>query len=544
MTEKSRESGCDLEPSETSTDPEGHGARAAASDARPEAPPSPAEVDSDAAALPPTADAFSTGSAIETHLAPKPSSPMPVSDVNPATWQSASAGDDTVDIGPVARSTDGAALEGNVSEAARAAGGAHPSPLDTTDDDGDERPTRSYGLAAPNEETPAIATPFAPEEAPLSSTVDSDSVDASSLMDEPPLDDEGEARSPLADGSVPNDRVRLLTADDTATALRLLHSHSLDADTAAGSDATPREPLPEARAETLPDVDETLNARTAATASADESVQSEPAVAGSGAPQCSTQSDVTKREAGSSRRDSAVPRPSGASKATLPPIEAASPVPDKTRSFTWVGVAAAATLLTAWWFISPLHAPPAGSGTEPPTGASHLDLPRPPEPERQEPARASVETQRAAPDVPTPSTPPGVEADANDAGLPDAGTPWLRAAPSAVAPEPAPISSAPAPGTGDEAAGTPSETDKEVARAALREAALSAGRCRIQGDPSGWTRITITFESSGQVSFAKILKEPFKDTHTAECVEGRMRKITVPPFDGGPWTLAYPIEVF
>jgi hypothetical protein len=85
--------------------------------------------------------------------------------------------------------------------------------------------------------------------------------------------------------------------------------------------------------------------------------------------------------------------------------------------------------------------------------------------------------------------------------------------------------------------------DKAAASAALQVAESQAAACRSAGDPSGTTRVVVTFAPSGRVTSATVSGAPFAGTATGGCIAGRFRSAQVPPFEGNYVTVTKTVLV-
>ncbi|MFO0549481.1 MAG: hypothetical protein U0271_13905 [Polyangiaceae bacterium] len=87
------------------------------------------------------------------------------------------------------------------------------------------------------------------------------------------------------------------------------------------------------------------------------------------------------------------------------------------------------------------------------------------------------------------------------------------------------------------------EFDKNAANAALGGASGSAAGCKQEGDPSGRARVSVTFAPSGRVTQAVVDGPPFAGTATGSCISRVFKKVTVPPFSGGPMTVTKTVSI-
>jgi hypothetical protein len=78
--------------------------------------------------------------------------------------------------------------------------------------------------------------------------------------------------------------------------------------------------------------------------------------------------------------------------------------------------------------------------------------------------------------------------------------------------------------------------DRSAVGAGYRKVRASIQSCRQPDGPTGPGHITVSFEPDGSVSSAVLDHDGarFKGTPTGDCIEGRYRSISVPPFDAGP----------
>jgi predicted Zn finger-like uncharacterized protein len=88
------------------------------------------------------------------------------------------------------------------------------------------------------------------------------------------------------------------------------------------------------------------------------------------------------------------------------------------------------------------------------------------------------------------------------------------------------------PGSG----GTP--FNKGAAIAALSSAASACSGCKRPDGPTGPGKVTVTFAPSGRVTSALITGGSYGGTAVGGCVASVFRRAKVPPFDGGPVTVA------
>ena len=395
--------------------------------------------------------------------------------------------------------------------------------------------TATHQACPPLPESPPLTvvstTGQRPDGAPMS---------AGLLMDEPPHDEESDPFASLNPLTPSPAQVSLVTADDTAEALRRMRAQSESAtkvDIGRGARLSAANRELEATSESIQPVVTTTTQESTQLGDVQVVESVEPGGLVASTPESASPSmfeDEQHRTAGldASRR------------ATRPDlvISAAtkSPTPNKggsTRT-AWGGATVAFTIAAAWWFISPPNAPAPDNTTE--NGAAPPFAGASPSPisqqshdnrtvtSRRMPQHTGAIGKNAADDQPVDQRPIGD------------GKPTIVASHGKNSPLPTVDEEDPKHSGEVEA----KPLDKEAARAALREAAMAAGRCRIQGDPSGWTRVTVRFENSGRVKSAQVLLEPFKDTHTAHCIEAKVSAITVSPFDGAEVTMTHPIEVF
>jgi hypothetical protein len=65
-------------------------------------------------------------------------------------------------------------------------------------------------------------------------------------------------------------------------------------------------------------------------------------------------------------------------------------------------------------------------------------------------------------------------------------------------------------------------------------AAGAAASCKQADDPSGSSRVSVTFAPSGRVVSARVVGGPFQGTRTGGCIAAAFRSANVPPFSGDP----------
>ena len=190
----------------------------------------------------------------------------------------------------------------------------------------------------------------------------------------------------------------------------------------------------------------------------------------------------------------------------------------------------------------PAHPEPQteANAATPPTAAApavaHPDEPSiddPPAPEPTAPTAPTTPPRVAGPlpqISPPPTTPPA--------------TPVVTT-PPAVTAAPPPTTEPPPAATTAEAPPAPvgPEFDKAAATAALSAAAAEASTCRAEGDPSGQAHVSVTFANSGRVTSANVSGVPYAGTATGGCIAVKMRKATVPPFEGPPVTVFKTVNV-
>ncbi len=87
--------------------------------------------------------------------------------------------------------------------------------------------------------------------------------------------------------------------------------------------------------------------------------------------------------------------------------------------------------------------------------------------------------------------------------------------------------------------------DKHQAELELKRAQRSAESCAgvvTEQGPGGTAKLTLTFDPDGHVKDGSI-SAPFDGTKIGECALGAMKKVIVPPFDGGDETLDWEIDL-
>lgn len=177
------------------------------------------------------------------------------------------------------------------------------------------------------------------------------------------------------------------------------------------------------------------------------------------------------------------------------------------------------------------------------SGGAEKPLPPPPAPE---PAATPAAT-------PT-STPPSAAEPTGDStsGSGSAPAPEGAKSPPPSAPLPgAPASPSPGGGFADMFAqgakeaqpGGNGKFDAGLAKTALDDQLLSAGRCREPGGPMGMTRVAVTFAPSGAVSSATISDAPFAGTSVGNCISEAMKQARIKPFTGVPQTVTERVSI-
>ncbi len=78
--------------------------------------------------------------------------------------------------------------------------------------------------------------------------------------------------------------------------------------------------------------------------------------------------------------------------------------------------------------------------------------------------------------------------------------------------------------------------NRGAALAVLGRAALEAGRCRFDGDPTGTGRVRVTFDTDGLVSSVRV-PAPFRGTRAGDCIDDAFSGARIPEFRGSPVTL-------
>lgn len=202
----------------------------------------------------------------------------------------------------------------------------------------------------------------------------------------------------------------------------------------------------------------------------------------------------------------------------------------------WIALAllvVAAAAVAAFLMLRPTSAAPLPPAPNPTALAEAAPPPTPP----PEPA-AAPEPEPAATAQPEAAAP----AEPARADPAPATTPETSPTPAA---DPAPAAT---PGFADlfAAGAKRAEAERFDAKAAKRalDALLpEAARCRERGGPVGITRITVTFEPSGNVSSAIVHDAPLAGTSTGACISSVFRRATVKPFTGLPGNVVQHISI-
>lgn len=85
--------------------------------------------------------------------------------------------------------------------------------------------------------------------------------------------------------------------------------------------------------------------------------------------------------------------------------------------------------------------------------------------------------------------------------------------------------------------------DAGLAKTALDDQLLGAGRCREPGGPTGMTRVAVTFAPSGAVASATISDAPFAGTSVGNCITEAMKQARIKPFTGVPQTVTERVSI-
>ncbi len=300
------------------------------------------------------------------------------------------------------------------------------------------------------------------------------------LMDEPPLEEESERFPMVNQPAAPIARINLVTADDTAQALRLVRGEAMNlASRFADTEPTA---VPERVGGSLHPVVITPAFAPAAGAASDGDMPATP-----------------QQHAGNRGAESARQRNGSTGLA---------------RIGSWA-IGLALSVAAGWWIVSSLRSVPlrAHEQTLNPSGLLGGGVRK---------SRAGTLPSSSAGLFPftAGSAPETPRSDLGDAAMMPVPPIARRAEPPATS------------------------FDRDLARAALQAAAPRASRCRQRGDPTGIARVTVTFEPGGRAHWVRVLQGPFKDTNTALCIEARMADVSVPAFKGGRATISHPIRVF
>lgn len=108
-------------------------------------------------------------------------------------------------------------------------------------------------------------------------------------------------------------------------------------------------------------------------------------------------------------------------------------------------------------------------------------------------------------------------------------------APAVTMTEPGKAASATAGQAGD-------EFDRDAAKKALQAAADRAKGCKMPDGPTGTSKVTVTFATSGEVRDASV-GSPFAGTKVGTCIVRAFRLTKVPPFRGSPMTVAKSVAI-
>jgi hypothetical protein len=216
-----------------------------------------------------------------------------------------------------------------------------------------------------------------------------------------------------------------------------------------------------------------------------------------------------------------------------------SPIAKKASSgmALWLGLAAVVVVAGIWMLSRPSEE------------AAKQPEPKPPEPAAAqaepvaapaEPVAAPVAPQPAAPSSAAPPDEPKIEKQAEVA--PEPAPTRARPAP-APAPAPSPPPAAPVKVESSPSKDSDSLSPALAARVAISKNSLSAERCRQKPDPAGTAQAVVTFAPSGQVTAARVVDQ-YAGTHTAACVEERLKQVTMDGFSGESVTVRVPIQLY
>jgi hypothetical protein len=86
--------------------------------------------------------------------------------------------------------------------------------------------------------------------------------------------------------------------------------------------------------------------------------------------------------------------------------------------------------------------------------------------------------------------------------------------------------------------------DEVRASMALKAVTSEAGSCRGETDPTGQTKVVVTFAPSGRVTTATISGPPFAGTPTGSCIAAKFRSIRVEPFAGDRVTMTRDVVIY
>ncbi len=88
-----------------------------------------------------------------------------------------------------------------------------------------------------------------------------------------------------------------------------------------------------------------------------------------------------------------------------------------------------------------------------------------------------------------------------------------------------------------------SEFDRLSAYRAVERAAWKAQSCKFKGEPRGEADVVVRFAPSGHVEYARVMNDMFAGTLTADCIESKMRAVSVAAFAGEPALLGTRVKL-